>query len=115
MMSLVKIIDISGSLSACQCEECHIVVATPILMSRTGSRRVNCTHNHGCNFLLNPAHNLSKHLLIVKLFYGNFIVTRVRIKSGKCYLEKRINVKPHFRNGSSLDDIHRNSKPTTSS
>ena len=35
MMSLVKIIDISGSLSLslCQCEHCHIVVATPIITS----------------------------------------------------------------------------------
>ena len=52
----------------------------------------------------NPTNNLIPHLLDRKVFYGNVIVSVNRgNKIRKCYLKKKINVKPHFRNGSSVD------------
>ena len=52
----------------------------------------------------NATNNLIPHLLDRKGFYGNVIVSVNRgNKIRKCYLKEKINVKPHFRNGSSLD------------
>ena len=52
----------------------------------------------------NPTNNLIPHLLERKGFYGNVIVSVNRgNKIRKCYLKKKINVKPHFRNGSSVE------------
>ena len=54
----------------------------------------------------NATNNLIPHLLDCKGFYGNVIVSVNRgYKIRKCYLKKKINVKPHFRNGSSVQDL----------
>ena len=112
VMCLVKIIDIFGSLSPCHYLTFIVTQLTDHSGSRIMRRLPDCVYYISTAVVSiataenteNATNNLIPHLLDRKGFYGNVIVSVNRgNKIRKCYLKKKINVKPHFRNGSRLD------------
>ena len=94
---------------------CHIA-HWPQLVDNEGTGRLRTPPHLHCNTAQlyiataenseNPTNNLIPHLLECKGFYGNVIVSVNRAnKIRKWNLKKKINVKPHFRIGSSVQDL----------